>query len=270
MIKLFEEDKFELNRASSKGNQLKFQRDGIWYKADYLGYEGLAEYAVSKLLRFSDLEPSEYVDYELEQIEYNGNVYNGCKSADFTEGKSLITLERLFKRVYGEGLNRVIYRTEDHTERLRILCEQVERVTGITGFGIYMSKLLTVDSLFLNEDRHTHNIAVLEDARGGFSLAPVFDNGGGLLSDTRMDFPMGRDAVSMIPQVKPKTFCDDFGEQLSIAEQLYGKHVRFSFTYQEVCDIVNAADIYDEQTRARVIEIIMQMRRKYAYLFQRV
>ena len=196
MIKLFEEDKFELNRASSKGDQLKFQRDGIWYKADYLGYEGLAEYAVSKLLRFSDLEPSEYVDYELEQIEYNGNVYNGCKSADFTEGKSLITLERLFKRVYGEGLNRVIYRTEDHTERLRILCEQVERVTGITGFGIYMSKLLTVDSLFLNEDRHTHNIAVLEDARGGFSLAPVFDNGGGLLSDTRMDFPMGRDAVS--------------------------------------------------------------------------
>ena len=150
MIKLFEEDKFELNRASSKGNQLKFQRDGIWYKADYLGYEGLAEYAVSKLLRFSDLEPSEYVDYELEQIEYNGNVYNGCKSADFTEGKSLITLERLFKRVYGEGLSRVIYRTENHTERLRILCEQVERVTGITGFGIYMSKLLTVDSLFLN------------------------------------------------------------------------------------------------------------------------
>jgi hypothetical protein len=85
-----------------------------------------------------------------------------------------------------------------------------------------------------------------------------------------MDLPMGRDTVSMIPQVKPKTFCDDFAEQLSIAEQLYGKHVRFSFTHQEVCDIVNAADIYDEQTRARVIEIIMQMRRKYAYLFQRV
>ena len=28
---------------SSKGNQLKWYRDDLWYKADYTGYEGLVE-----------------------------------------------------------------------------------------------------------------------------------------------------------------------------------------------------------------------------------
>ena len=29
---------------SSKGNQQKWENNGIWYKADHTGYEGLAEY----------------------------------------------------------------------------------------------------------------------------------------------------------------------------------------------------------------------------------
>ena len=38
---------------------------------------------------------------------------------------------------------------------------QVERITGLKDFGIYLNKLLTIDALFVNEDRHMHNIAVL-------------------------------------------------------------------------------------------------------------
>ena len=56
MVKLFDDEIKDDGRGSSKGNQLKFVRDGIWYKADYLGYEGLAEYTVSKLLALSDLK----------------------------------------------------------------------------------------------------------------------------------------------------------------------------------------------------------------------
>ena len=48
--------KFEQNirtndRQSSKGNQLKWENEGIWYKADYTGYEGLVEYMISHLLK---------------------------------------------------------------------------------------------------------------------------------------------------------------------------------------------------------------------------
>ncbi|MCR5343044.1 MAG: hypothetical protein K6E70_06760 [Butyrivibrio sp.] len=49
MIELFEKDKKEFNRKSSKGNQLKWETNNTWYKADYTGYEGLTEYVVSHL-----------------------------------------------------------------------------------------------------------------------------------------------------------------------------------------------------------------------------
>ncbi len=267
MIALSDEDIRTNDRKSSKGNQLKFYRDGIWYKADYLGYEGLAEYMISKLLAHTDLEKDEYVDYEVEQIEYNGQVFNGCKSRDFTEGWQLITLERLFKQTYGEGLNKMIWSIQDHEERLKVLTEQVERVTGIPEFGIYMSKTLTVDAMFLNEDRHTHNLAVLMNGKGQFRTAPIFDNAAGLLSDTTLEYPMDQDMYTLIDKVKPKTFCTDFVEQLDIAERLYGRRITFDFSYNDVKDIADRADFYDEAQKERAIKVIMEMRRRYQYLF---
>ena len=44
MIELFGQNIRTNRRQSSKGNQLKWENDGIWYKADYTGYEGLADY----------------------------------------------------------------------------------------------------------------------------------------------------------------------------------------------------------------------------------
>ncbi|MBP5331009.1 MAG: hypothetical protein J6Y89_04080 [Lachnospiraceae bacterium] len=80
MIELFENNLKTQNRQSSKGNQLKWESDGIWYKADYTGYEGLSEYVVSELLRKSSLLPEEYVLYAPEQIKYKATTYNGCKN----------------------------------------------------------------------------------------------------------------------------------------------------------------------------------------------
>lgn len=51
MIELFEQNIRTNDRQSSKGNQLKWENEGIWYKADYTGYEGLAEYMISNLLK---------------------------------------------------------------------------------------------------------------------------------------------------------------------------------------------------------------------------
>lgn len=42
MVTLFEKNITTDGRQSSKGNQLKWYVEGIWYKADYTGYEGLA------------------------------------------------------------------------------------------------------------------------------------------------------------------------------------------------------------------------------------
>ena len=47
----------DTERHSSKGNQLKWNpaNTETWYKADYIGYEGLTEYMVSHLLMHSTL-----------------------------------------------------------------------------------------------------------------------------------------------------------------------------------------------------------------------
>lgn len=85
MVELFEQDIRTNSRQSSKGNQLKWESDGNWYKADYTGYEGLAEYVISHLLKKSTLIPKEYVLYELEQMKYKTQVYSGAKSKNFLE-----------------------------------------------------------------------------------------------------------------------------------------------------------------------------------------
>ena len=160
MIELFEQNIRTNRRQSSKGNQLKWENKGIWYKADYTGYEGLTEYMISHLLKRSTLSEQEFVCYDLEEIKYGTVIYNGAKSKNFlSEDWQIITLERLFHNFFGESLYKSLYRIPDHEERLRFLVQQVERMTGLQNFGVYMNKLLTIDAFFLNEDRHMHNIA---------------------------------------------------------------------------------------------------------------
>ena len=70
MIEMQEEDRVRFTNQSSKGNQLKFLKNNIWYKSDYTGYEGLAEYVVSEFLKRSTLDSTEYVTYRTEEINY--------------------------------------------------------------------------------------------------------------------------------------------------------------------------------------------------------
>ena len=269
MIELFGQNIRTNRRQSSKGNQLKWENDGIWYKADYTGYEGLAEYMISHLLKKSTLAEQEFVCYDLEEIKYGTVIYNGAKSKNFlNEDWQIITLERLFHNFFGESLYKSMYRIPDHEERLRFLVQQVERMTGLQNFGVYMNKLLTIDAFFLNEDRHMQNIAVLMNGKGDYKYCPVFDNGAGLLSDTTMDYPMEQDIYHMISEVKSKSVSQNFDEQLDVAENLYGQNLQFLFTKKNVSDIVNNADMYPPEERKRVELIIYSQMNKYKYLFR--
>lgn len=96
-----------MNRNSSKGNQLKWFDNGIWYKADYLGYETLAEYLVSHLLKKSTVQP--HVLYDFTEINYQNAFYNGCQCADFLQdGQEILTLEKLFRLEWGIDLTHML------------------------------------------------------------------------------------------------------------------------------------------------------------------
>ena len=269
MVELFEQDLQLPDRHSSKGNQLKWQNNGIWYKADYTGYEGLAEYVISALLEHSSLDESEYVKYNLTEISYKGQIFNAACSRDMLHGTwQIITLERLFKNKYNQSLHKAIWSIHGEAERLQFLCDETQRITGLKNFGEYMAKLLTIDAFFKNEDRHTHNIAVLMNSDGEFNLCPIFDNGASLLSDIKMDYPLSGDIYRLMYDVKAKTISTDFDEQLDAAEKLYGRQIGFNFTKRDVDTILAGAGIYSEEIIERVRTILYQQMRKYAYLWQ--
>ncbi|MCR5295018.1 MAG: hypothetical protein K6E30_07580 [Lachnospiraceae bacterium] len=146
MIELLSQEITADNRKSSKGNQLKWRRGDLWYKADYAGYEGLAEYMVSGLLKYSSLSQAEYTEYETEQITYKGNQHLGCRSRHFlSDGEQLITIERLFRNAYGESLYESIFKIQDVRDRLLYLCGQVERIRTFSGQALYATKKRLMD-----------------------------------------------------------------------------------------------------------------------------
>lgn len=268
MISLFEQEMQMPNRQSSKGNQLKWYSGKKWYKADYTGYEGLSEYIVSQLLQMSTLSQEEYVLYDTVKIHYSEVIYTGCQSDHFLRRHwQLITLERLFWQYYGESLYENIYRIREPETRAGFLVEQVENLTGLREFGRYMSILLTIDAFFLNEDRHTHNIAVLRDEYGKYHYCPAFDHGASLMSDTTMDYPLESPLENLYGKPKAKTFCRDFDEQLDAVEVLYGQHLKFQFTNADVRRILESETEYPEGMKKRAGELIGMQRRKYQYLF---
>ena len=121
--------------------------------------------------------------------------------------------------------------------------------------------------MFLNEDRHTHNIAVLVDADGRFDYCPMFDHGASLLADTTMDYPMGEDVYSLMKEVKSKTLCTDFDEQLDVSEVLYGNNISFHFTKNDVRELIDSCNYYSDEIKKRVATVLYCQMDKYSYLF---
>ena len=269
MIELFSKNEYVNARQSSKGNQLKWEYDNVWYKADYVGYEGLAEYMVSHLLQRSSLNEEEYVLYDLETITYKDNLYNGCRSNGFLkEGETLVTLERLFREKYNQSLYKSVYQIQGIEERIDFIVNSVINITNLEEFKTYFLKIITIDAIFLNEDRHTHNIAVIRKNDGKYRLCPIFDNGACLLSDTMFDYPMGKDTYKLIENVQSKTVSWDFLEQLEACESLYGTKMSFQWNRNDVIELLKNVNTYSEKVKTRVYDILLEQRKKYTYLFE--
>lgn len=80
------------SNASPKGNQAKFYdsiTDG-WYKADYLGYEGLSEYVVSELLKRSEIKNPcfQFVLYDICSFKIGNKQLTGCYSRNFIDNRT--------------------------------------------------------------------------------------------------------------------------------------------------------------------------------------
>ena len=252
---------------SSKGNQLKWKDGNTWYKADYMGYESLVETVVSRLLQFSNID--NHVIYEPVQIVYHEKEIKGCKSGNFLgEREELITLEKLFRQYTGMSLAKELAYFSETKKRIAYTVDHVVNYTGLKDFGIYLTKMLEMDAFFLNEDRHTNNIAVIYDMdEKSYRHCPYFDMGLSLFADVKGDFPFNKSLADCRRAIVAKPFSGAFDEQLDVANELYGSYLAFTVTKADmVKELSKYGHIYEKEVMERVEEILRYQADKYSYM----
>lgn len=264
-IKLVTDEK--IAETSSKGNQEKWfdAEENQWYKLDQFGYEALSETLISILLEKSNIEkdtPFTFVRYEPVRVVVHNRERTGCVSDNFLkEGQSVITINHLLSRVLGYSLKDKLLSLTSDKKRIAYLAETTKDCTGLDYFGEYLTLLFEIDSLFLNDDRHLNNIAVIKyDDKCDY--CPIFDNGAGLLSDTRFS-PMDIEPKALISSLRARPFNMSFTRQMNTARSLYGKQLSTSILKSE--DIMEylrpILEFYPQRDRAiiadRVVECVL-------------
>lgn len=224
--------------TTTKGTQPKYFKDNYYYKQNKNGNEGFVEYLVSRLLTYSTLNPSEYVIYEYCKI--NGKL--GCRSYDFLKPKEIfMTFNTIHRQVHGtlSSANSIWASGRDAKSRLYYILNTVDVFNEYhLDFRSYLNKLVQLDLLISNVDRHTHNFGIIVNAETGeMRLAPIFDNGLSLKTDGNSSVAACTFSGSFIEQVTAFSFpvepmfkLDFVGieQELKNIEALYGKHNEIS------------------------------------------
>ena len=259
----------KIAETSSKGNQEKWRDGGRWYKLDQFGYEALTETLISRLLERSNIEqdtPFRFTRYQMERMNVHGRERTGCSSENFLPpGQSIITLSHLFKRTGTVPLRDILARQTSDKKRIAYLAETTAELTGLELFPQYLTLLFEVDALFLNDDRHLNNIAVLEQ-NGRYDYCPIFDNGAGLLSNVQMS-PMDIDPKALIAIQRARPFNTTFNRQVGTVRSLYGYQLRMpKLTRAEIrAELAPLLIYYAERDRGiitdRVCETILMRQR---------
>ena len=169
--------------APLKGTQPKWIKEGYIVKADMLGYEGIAEVMTAKLLSFT--ENVDYAEYEPCKIHVDDKILNGCFAPLFLkEDEECISFYNILVSFFGsEKITDRELNKRVGKELCLFVTDIVSKVTGVD-VSEYVSTNLKLDALTLNKDRHLNNLCVIR-GDGYWRECPIFDNGDGLLSDTK-------------------------------------------------------------------------------------
>ena len=114
----------------------------------------------------------------------------------------------------GYSLKEKLLKLSSDKKRIEYLANTTAEITGLSDFPKYLTLIFEVDSLFLNDDRHLNNIAVIEKG-GKYSYCPIFDNGAGLLSNV--------DPKGLIREAVARPMGTTFTRQMNTARTLFGQ-----------------------------------------------
>lgn len=248
VIELRKKDRVETS-TTSIGNQIKWYKDGYWLKADSLGYEGTAEEIASRLVGNSNM-PS--VEYNRCKIIEDGREYRGCFCENFlNKGEQFLNFNNIFNRTIN-NIDRLLV-NKSVSDKIDIVAEIIQVNTGLQDIKTYIKRVLTIDAIILNEDRHFNNIGVIYNScTNEFRYAPVFDNGMSLLSNV-----LEYTGIHGIERVKARPFSKSFSKQLN-ASWNCGLNINIQGLLMDLREYRNSNN--------RAYEVLLIQLRKYGYL----
>lgn len=161
--------------TSKLGYQPKYTspKGGYWYKEDLKGGEALAEVLVSTFLRSCNyLFFKDFVPYDLKYTSVNSFDLRTCVSPNFLQkGEQFISFKDLLTKTSFSEVNLV-----DFDSKLDFI-DSIFRQTVNQSFREELLRLLTLDVMFRNTDRHLSNFGVVLAPNCSIRFAPIFDNG---------------------------------------------------------------------------------------------
>lgn len=242
-------------RSTSIGNQNKWESDGYFYKADYLGYEGLSEVIACQIAKQTNLTQYPIVMYE----PFAENNIVGCKSKLFTSTTIREqTLYRALRNAFSTDLAGVyeIYRNDPSYAFVSFYEFILDFINSVFCINLadWCALVFQFDALIFNTDRHFNNITFLQS--NGHTVCPVFDNGAAFFSDLR-NYPIESNILSAVHNAQAKPFYTDFQRQIQEAAKHSSAVLSFNSS-KIVLAISDLADYYDLRILQRVQRIVEQ------------
>ena len=161
--------------ASRLGYQTKFTslKGGYWYKEDLRGGEALAEVLVSTFLRSCKyLNFEDFVPYDFKYTSVDSFDLRTCVSPNFLQkGEQFISFKDLLFLVHPPTEDLV-----DFNSKLNFIDSVFQQTVG-QSFRFELLRLLALDVMFRNTDRHLSNFGIILAPNGSIRFAPIFDNG---------------------------------------------------------------------------------------------
>lgn len=149
------------------------------------------------------LEPDEYVSYTV--VERSGRAYSSCKNMISRETELVPAADVLTAFGVSEG-------RDPHAGYLRALQE-----LEVPNAQVLIDKMIVVDHLMANFDRHTYNFGLIRNAEtlDAYRIAPLFDHGCGFYARaTTAELEQGPYLWESHP------FCEYPSQQLALVKEL--------------------------------------------------
>lgn len=213
--------------GTSKGNQIKKYEEGYFVKYDTPGwYESISEVLVSEL-QMHVVNALPYVDYT---FLLDGDVL-ACKCKSFlADGESTVSLYDLLKR---SGYN--IDFSGDGEYLRDTICGILKMDYSLDIYD-YLSYMIYLDAIILNEDRHLRNISFIK-SNHSLRQSPIYDNGLSLLSAKNFY----HNGIGDISTIKSQPFSNSFDEQVMLFNN---PHILIR--YEDLLDRLSFAEKHPE------------------------